>query len=269
MISSLCAAALGALTLAGVLAATAAEAQSIVPHRAVYDMRLGRVTGGADISGVEGRMLYVWEDTCDGWRVEQRYQLQFGFGGDRNVEQTSTYATWEAKTGDEFSFSMRNAIAGNQTEEFRGRAVSGRNGVRSEFRIPDETSADLPAGTLFPTAHTVEMIAQAQAGAPYFASPLFDGTDQPGVSTVGAAIGPAIRGADQDDPLRPGPRYPIRMAFFSHTGDAQAVPVQIPDFELAVELHPSGLVERMEIFYEDFSVIGTVAFAEPIPAQCP
>ena len=82
---------------------------SIVPHRAVYDMKLGTIKNGSSIADVSGQMTFEWADACTGWAVQQRIKLHFSYAQGDESDLESTIVTWESKDGKLWPFS-------NQTE---------------------------------------------------------------------------------------------------------------------------------------------------------
>ena len=148
---------------AGVLAATPSDAWEIAPHRAIYELDLASARMGSQVSDVGGQMLFIWEDSCDGWTVEQRYRTNYVFAEGGEVEQRMTYATWESKDGRDFNFSVRNVTGDMADDEVRGIAHIATDGSGTvEFRLPADREERLPSGTLFPTAHTLRLLDEAE-----------------------------------------------------------------------------------------------------------
>ena len=68
------------LLLVGALVAAApAQAIDVTPHRATYEMSLQKAQPASGITSAEGRMIFEWGDSCDGWTVEQHYDLTMGY----------------------------------------------------------------------------------------------------------------------------------------------------------------------------------------------
>jgi hypothetical protein len=248
----------GALLSGAVLAATAAPAGAveIQPHRAIYALDLASARASSQVTDVDGRMMFSWEDGCDGWTIEQRYLMTFLYAQGPEVEQQITYTSFESKDGTRFDFTFRSARNGEVLEEFRGSAeldAPGGTGTAT-YRLPEDSTQDLPADTWFPTAHTLELIRAAEAGRPFFAAHLFDGSGEAGLAFVNAFIaGTAdpVTGADEaiDAALLDGTAYDVQMTFFTLPGDQS-----VPDYEMAVVLHANGIVDDMMIDYGDFAL---------------
>ena len=143
----------------------AQAAVEIAPHRAIYKMSLASARSSSTVADVRGRMLFEWADACDGWTIEQRFQLRFLYSEGDQVEMTTNYATWEAKDGRTYRFNVRKLVNGEVDEELRGSAESpaGRSGV-AHYMKPELQEIELPDGTLFPTMHTIELLRHAMTG---------------------------------------------------------------------------------------------------------
>src|SRR6202158_4995940 len=154
--------------------ATAAE---IMPHRALYTMPLGRTGGDASVIGASGTMAYQWGEACDGWTVEQRYRLKMGYAESADVSIASNFVTWEAKDGLSYRFNQKETRNGADDEDIHGSAkLDGPGpGGTADFEKPPGKSLQLPAGMLFPSAHTIFLIEQAKAGETFISKHVFDG----------------------------------------------------------------------------------------------
>jgi len=257
-------------------AATAAAGPDIASHRAIYDLDLASTRAGARIGDVDGRMLFKWEETCDGWVIEQRYLMTFLYAEGESVERTITYTTWESKDGLEFTFTYRGETDGRVTEEYRGSAElesAGGPGAYT-YRVPEERVAELPPETYFPTGHTLALLERAAAGEPLFFATLFDGSGDTGLWEINAFLGseraPAAEPAAGDagasaSPLLQGRAWPVQLAFFAVPEEAAT-----PDYEMDMTLFANGVVGGMSIDYGDFAIDARLSRAERIEApDCP
>jgi hypothetical protein len=265
-----------AKTFAAPTLAPSVETQStavhIAPHRAIYKMSLGGIKNGANISDVSGRMLFEWQDVCDGWAIQQHMQLHFTYAnGDSDQDILSTELTWESKDGKQYNFNIRRVTNGKETENYKGKGLLNDDGSGTvTYSNPANKIEKLPVGTLFPSAHTTLIIQKAKLGEKLFTRRVFDGSDEDGSSDISAFISPQ-QAVSQDasldsklkaDPLLADAAWPVHMAFFdigSETGE--------PDYEMDLNLLPNGVARHMKIDYGDFSVVGSLQEIEPLPAQ--
>jgi hypothetical protein len=245
--------------------AGAASAAEIMTHRALYTMTLGRANGDAGITGASGTMAYQWGESCDGWTVEQRYRLKMGYSESADVNIASNFVTWEAKDGLSYRFNQKETRNGADSEEIRGAAKldgPGRGGA-ANFEKPEGKSFKLPPGMLFPSAHTMLLIDQAQAGENFISKHIFDGATVENAVLVSAVIGPKVEpdpAAAKKSPLLNRPGWRVRLAFFPADQKEEK-----PDYELGMLLLDNGVSRDMVIDYGDYAIRATLDDIEPLP----
>ncbi|WP_144428214.1 cell envelope integrity EipB family protein [Azospirillum thiophilum] len=241
----------------------AAVGAKIQPHRAIYTMSLGSARNGSKVSDVRGRMMFEWADACDGWTTEQRFQLRFVYSEGDDMAMNTNYTTWEAKDGLRYRFNVRKLVNGELDEEVRGEANLKPDGAgTAQFTKPEPQEMDLPAGTMFPTAHTLAIIDHAQRNDPFFTRTIFDGSDAEGPTEVSTVVGKpgAPRESAKDPLLKVAKSWPVRMAFFPLQSEAAQ-----PEYEMSLRLLENGIAESMQIDYGDFTVKAVLDKIEALP----
>ena len=135
-------------------------------------------------------MAYEVTDACDGWATRQRLSMTLTNRDGQDVELISDYATWESKDGLSMRFRMRQTTDTAVTEQAEGEAkldsVGGPGTIH--YTVPEDKHMPMPAGTVFPMAHTEAIIAAAEAGKRFLALPIFDGTGDRGAQDSSIAI---------------------------------------------------------------------------------
>ena len=131
-------------------------------------------------------------------------------------------------------------------------------------RILARLKKDLPAGTMFPTMHTLAIINAAREGKKFLSIPLFDGTDKHGVEDSSIAI------VDWKPPfetkytqLTPLPSTRVRLAFF----DRAAAEVT-PSYEVAMRYWENGIADNMAMDFGDFVMLARLTDLAPLPRRC-
>lgn len=246
-----------------------AGAGTIMPHRALYDLSLASARASGGVVGVRGRMMFEWGDACDGWTINQRYRMKLSQAQEDEVEIVSSLASWESKDGLRYRFALRKQRGEEPEEELRGSARldgPGRAG-RARFTRPEESKVDLPRGTVFPSAHTIEVIRRAEAKEHFFARRVFDGSEVEAPVDVTAFIGPgqpAPPGATaKSRGLAERPGWKVRLAFFPQTSKSP-----LPDYEIGLVLLDNGVSSDMLIDYGDFTVRARLKELEPLRGGC-
>ena len=190
--------------LCAALVAAPLAAAELAGHRALYTLTLETARG--DIIGASGTMGFEVIDACDAWAVRQRLAITVTSRDGTDIDLTSDYTTWESKDGLKLRFRMRQSTEDAIVTDLAGTATLERTGGpgRATYTQPVDTTKDLPAGTMFPTAHTEALFAADRANTRFFAVPLFDGTSADGVQDSTTAIAAWT----QPTPTPPGPTSP-------------------------------------------------------------
>lgn len=249
-----------------------ADATDIVPHRAGYELRLDKARSGSGVVDVTGVLSYDWADSCDGWIIEQRYVMQIIRGDGSPVQISASYANWESKDGLKYRFYVKRSTTGAEAAEdgeVEGKATLERIGGPgvATFEKPGKKTIQLPAGTSFPTAHTLDLMRKAEAGEKFDRRPVFDGAEVKGPSTMSAFIlpqRPVPPGGKSDVLSKPAPVWPVSIAVFPQEGKAA-----MPEFEMSIYLQKNGVVPELTMNYGDFTVRGRLKLFEPLKkAKC-
>lgn len=248
----------------------------IVPHRALYRLRLVTLQGGSPISEIGGEMYFKWEDVCDAWSTDHRFRIEYYYTDRPSVTVTNHFISWEAKTGDRMHFLSEGYTDGILDDKTRGEAVRTETGGGiANYREPVGLSIRLPEHTYFPAQHTIETIRQAMSGNSFFNAIMFDGTDDEGPSEVNAFLNQeteplaaeALYGDNPniDQSLLSGQHWDARLAFFPLQGGVQASS-ETPAYEMRVKLHENGVVSDVVVEYDKFSVRQELVALSPLPA---
>lgn len=246
-----------------------ALAFQVVPHRAIYDLTFGGSSGRSNVVDVSGTMAFDWADACDGWSVTQRTAMSFTYSSGDTIQLGWSVATWEAKDGLRYRYFIRNFENGELREEYRGEATldgPDKGGI-AHYALPEGRTVTLPAGTLFPTAHTLQLLDRIEAGESFFWATIFDGFNDDALSDVNAVVttrhGTEAGAQGRLPLLSAGPSTRVALAFFDHGGDS----VQ-PTQEQRLRLHLNGVVESITFNFGEFSVDGALRELEELPSPC-
>jgi len=249
------------------LAPDLASASEFASHRAVYDMKLSHAENGGEVSDVRGEMSYEWVEACDGWTTTQKSQMKFFYQDGRAVELGWSLSSWESKDGLRYRFFVRNFTDNKATTEFKGEATldgPGKPGV-ALFTSPKGLKLKLPAGTLFPTAHTFALIRHLKAGDRLLYATVFDGTDEKGLFDISAVLAGTARPNAATAELSPlvaeGPVYRVGLAFFAPGGNQST-----PEHEQTLSIYGNGIVGGLTLDYGSFTVDAALTKLEGLPA---
>jgi hypothetical protein len=245
---------LAAIFAAGLLPGAPAQAAELAEHRAMYGLSLESARG--DVIAASGSMVYEVTDACDAWAVRQRLKMTLTNRDGQDIDMVSDYTTWESKDGLKLRFRLRQMTEDAVTSEVTGDASLERRGGPGEvhYVLPEEVTKKLPAGTLFPMAHTEVLLDAAKAGQKFLTLPLFDGTGAEGAqdSTV-AIVGWAAPQDSKWPTLSALPSSRVRVAFFGREAAAQQ-----PDYEVGMKYWANGIADNLQMDFGDFVMTGKI-----------
>ncbi|MCF4166633.1 cell envelope integrity EipB family protein [Zavarzinia compransoris] len=236
-------------------------------HRAVYDLVLGRNRPGSGVAVAEGRMVIEFADVCDGYTLTQQLRMRLGDGEGSYSTTDFRVVNWESMDGKRFRFSTRHSVNGEEDEAYEGTAELKDGGGVVRYTRPEETTANLIPGTVFPTMHTVDLLRAARNDERFVTRTLFDGSDDTIASHVVGVIGgsavadpPRLAEGKAGEMLRGRPSWPVRLAFFGIDDNEE-----LPEYEVGFRLYDNGVSGDMEMAYGDFSIDALLTRIEAMP----
>ena len=255
-----------ALCVATSLPADAAGLNTaLAAHRAFYTLTLNNSHSG-EVIAASGTMGYEVIDACDGWAVRQRLSMTLTNTDGQDVQMVSDYATWESKDGLKFRFHMKQTTDTAVTSQTDGDAQLERAGGpgTAHYTAPRDMTKPLPAGTLFPMAHTSAILAAAQEGKKFLALPLFDGTDDAGAEDSFLVILDWRKPEASKWPLLSNlPSTRIRLAFFDHDSKDET-----PTYQVGMRYWENGVADNLQMDFGDFVMDAKMANFTPLPHKC-
>ena len=236
-------------------------------HRAIYDLVLGRNRAGSGVAMAEGRMVIEFADVCDGYTLTQQLRMRLGDGDDSYSTTDFRVVNWESLDGKRFRFSTRHSVNGQEDEAYEGTAELKDGAGEVHYTKPEETTANLIPGTVFPTMHTVDLLRAARKDERFVTRTLFDGSDDTIASHVVGVIGassvtdpPRLAKGKEGDLLRGKASWPVRLAFFGIDNNEE-----LPEYEVGFRLYDNGISGDMEMAYGDFSIDALLTRIEAMP----
>ncbi|MCW9036197.1 MAG: cell envelope integrity EipB family protein [Rhodospirillales bacterium] len=243
-----------------------AFAAEIVNHRAHYNVSLKSVQNKAGLVGVKGTTDFYFNDVCNGWVIENFSKIQFHYGDGQIIDTTWNFSAWESKDGKRFRFNVRQTHNGKETKDIIGTINRGEDGAAGKAILerPEETEIEFPKGTVFPTHHTLGVIAAAQKGEPLFNRVIFDGGGMDNPFEVNAVIGKSspklplkVKGGDAFEAER---AWKVNMAYFKTTGQAA-----LPEYEMGLNYREDGIALQIDQNFMDFVLKAELKSIEKLP----
>ncbi|MEZ5841159.1 MAG: cell envelope integrity EipB family protein [Hyphomicrobiales bacterium] len=237
----------------------------LVPHRAVYDLKLGSEAGEGGVAGLRGRMVFEFTGAaCEGYSVNFRFvtDMTDNDGGRRISDLRST--SYESGDATSFRFISKDFLDNKLTDEVKGSAERGADGTITVKTLqPAKAEVKSDVRTLLPTEHLIETIAKARAGVAFFEAPIFDGSDDgtkffATASVIGA---PAVPAADDPetgavpDVMKALPVWPVTLTYFDLEESAGEL---TPVYKLTFQLYDNGISRHVAMDYGEFGIDGTL-----------
>ncbi len=249
----------------------------LAPHRAVYDMTLKRAVAGSNVSDIRGRLVFNFTGSpCAGYSLGTRLVTEIIDRDGRSTVTDMRSSTWEQAQGGRFRFDTSQYMNQKLAEHVKGIATRGKSGEAIDITIrkPRKRSVKLGGDPLFPTQHSLAILAAAEAGRDIVQANLYDGSEQ-GVklfettTLIGRAFQPGtgktfipIKNAENLDTL---PSWPVTIGYFDGKAPARS-DEGLPSYELSFRLYANGVSRKLVIDYGNFAIAGELSridFYEP------
>jgi hypothetical protein len=252
---------------------------ALVPHRAVYDLALGKTRENSQVAAVRGRILYDFDgNACDGYTLQFRQVSELDSGEGKISTSDLRSTTWEGGDAKRFKFSSQNFLDQNLVDAVDGNAEHGTGATAVNLAKPEHKLLDIDAAVVFPTQHMVRVIEAARAEKTVLDFPVFDGSDTGEkvyntLTVIGRKLTADERKHDDaaanDSKLAAVPRWPVTISYFEK-GKAGKSTEQTPVYAIGFELYDNGISRALSLDYNDFVVTGKLSSLEiKQPKPCP
>lgn len=261
----------------------AATAVELAPHRAIYDMTLGRAAAGANVGEVRGRLVFDFSgSTCAGWTLNTRLVTEIV---DRDGKATTTdlrSSTWEHAKGEKFRFNSSQFLNQKMSEQVEGLASRAKDGANVSVTLekPKKRQVRIEGSSLFPTQHSLAILEAAQNGRNVVQANIYDGSEKgekyyETTTFIGKPMppGPAegMKTIPNSDKLDALVSWPVSISYYeTKPGGEGAKDEGTPSYELSFRLYANGVSRKLMIDYGTFSIAGELSRIEfHEPAKCP
>ena len=238
---------------------------NLVPHRAIYELSLGKVRGKASVQNARGRILYDFTGSpCEGYTLEFRQVAELDNGEGKISLSDLRSNTWEDGTGRSYRFSSQNHLNQKLLDAVDGKAERSTGSVAVTLTKPESRKVDLDAAIVFPTEHVRRIIEAARGGQTILEFPIYDGSETGqkvynSLTVIGREIGPGERdladAASGNDVLSKMRRWPVTVSYFERGKPAGE---QTPVYSISFDLYENGVSRTLVLDYNDFSISGVL-----------
>ncbi|WP_395516037.1 cell envelope integrity EipB family protein [Pseudorhizobium flavum] len=237
-------------------------AAGLLPHRAVYDLKLKDASDRSGIEGLSGRMVYEFTGSaCTGFTTNFRFVTRINTGEDTRLTDQQT-TTFEDTEKGEFRFETKSFTDEQLDKEVSGAATEADSKVKVAIDLPDPREVELTASA-FPTEHMLEVIRNARNGNRFFEARIFDGSENGDQSMItNTVIGPQQQPQKEDagDAAKAGEfadaaYWPVSIAYFNDGGSGDTTPV----YSMSFKLYDNGITRDLTMDYGDFVLSGSLS----------
>jgi hypothetical protein len=242
-----------------------AQTIDLVPHRAIYELSLGKVRGKATVQSARGRILYDFSGSaCEGYNLEFRQVAELDNGEGKISLSDLRSNTWEDGTARSYRFASQNYLNQRLLDAVDGKAERSTGAVAVTLTKPEARKVDLDAAIVFPTEHVRRIIQAAREGQTILEFPIYDGSETGekvynSLTVIGRAIGPGERdladAASGNKVLAGLRRWPVTVSYFERNKPAGE---QMPVYAISFDLYENGVSRTLVLDYNNFSISGVL-----------
>lgn len=254
----------------------------LVPHRAVYDLKLVRTRGSRVLESVRGRILYDFSgSSCEGYALQFRQVSELDSGEGRSTMSDLRTTTWEDGAAKNFRFNSENLLDQKSVDTVDGTAKRNSGAVAVNLKKPQDKNFNIVAGAVFPTEHMRRIIVAAHAGQSVLEFPVYDGSETGEklyntLTVIGRPIPPEEKkptdAAAGQAALAGMVRWPVTISYFdkSEKKSQNSGGEETPVYAIAFELYENGISRALTLDYTDFVIAGELTAIEIKNAKpCP
>jgi len=229
---------------------SAASAQALQPHRALYRVELANSGQSNAISDASGLIGFEWAVSCEAYTTSQRFFTRFVTSDGTSSESDVVFSAEESRDGRRFSFDLADRINGEVIDHVVGQAGNGE----LYFSVPNYQRLDLPPETIFPTEQSARLVASAIAGQQFLETRVFDGGDETEiydtVARIDAADGMYLPHPESDGATRLAPlqSWFVSLSYYDMGDETGA-----PNYEVTYRLFSNGIVDELFMDYGDYA----------------
>lgn len=254
-----------------------ADEVELVPHRAIYEMKLDKTLSGSNVASLTGFLIIEFTgSSCEGYvQNTQLITTSADWAGTPSVTDMRS-SSWEDGEGKTFRFHSTRYFNEAISEVIEGKATrdASSNSITLSLKQPAANTARIPGNAMFPTQHIIAILKSAREGKFVLQADLYDGLDKGDKiyqtnTVIGKPIAPGAGAVlpplDNSGPLDLLISWPVSVSYFERDKDTDTAPT----YEIAYRLYANGVSRKLQINYGNFSVDGELTKIEFLkPSEC-
>lgn len=230
----------------------------IMPHRAVYAVKLKSAKEESNIEDTNGKMVIELKQDCNGWTLKQDSASVIDVKSMPTEIMRSLYVAWESNDGKHLKFHTERIYNESIKDTVGGSAGFNKQGGFIIYTTPQTTRVNMKPGTLPPIAHMKKLLESAQSGESTVSQQVFDGSFFGNPVQINTFIGKKKGTCSAS--LANEPVWPMNLAIY-----AMPSVLATPNFEITQAIASNGVMCSYTIDFGDYSVQGTLEKLEYLP----
>lgn len=247
----------------------AANIVKLLPHRAIYEVKLIEADERSGVDAMSGKMVYEFTGgACKGYKTDFRFVTTVEGGGNTQVSDQRT-KTFEDPDGRTLVFSTQTLTDEKLDSDLEG--VAERKDGKVSVAIDKPEGKDVQLGdAVFPVQHVEEILDHARRNDRMTEQRIFDASDEADeIMVASTLIGPQAKPKTGDAELALLGSSAGRR-FWPVTTTYHKTPLQndsLPEYQMSMILHENGITRDLTMRYTGFSLKGTLTSFEPLPLE--
>ncbi len=250
--------------------AAAVNLGGLVAHRAVYDVDLLESSDRSGIRAMNGRIVYEIDGSpCDGFAVKFRFVTRIDTSRKSFVTDQRT-TTFEDGKGENLRFLTRSYVNDKFEREVSGSAARTSKGTDVVIKKPKKQKLHL-GKAIFMTEHLARVIEKAKQGETFYATEVFDGSDNGNellatTTIIGKKAKPETDTSElatNIKALREMPNWPVSISYFSLLKEQRGE--NMPIYQVSFDLYENGISSDLKMRYKEYTLKGKLTALEFLP----
>jgi hypothetical protein len=245
-------------------AAGGAEAATVAPHRAIYDLTLLRANEGASLQSATGKLAFEIDgSSCEGFTVNFRMATKYR-QEDGSVTLIDTLTTTFENAGStELRHQLKESVNGTvrETDRISVDRKSIADEGKGEMKSKPGEPFTVPAGAALPMQHQLKLMTLGEAGGGRDSSIVYDGSDGTksfrAISFVGKQKASGSVPRDSSGPaaalLKSEASWPMTVSYYALDGKTET-----PEYQVSFDMYDNGVATGLVLDYGDFALSGTL-----------
>jgi len=252
------------------LTLASAQAATLAPHRAFYDLEIKRLEHGNNISTIKGRLAYeITGSSCDGYAVSYRIanRIIYVEGGSQVID--TRMISWESGNGLELDLTQKQFVDAklNSESRIKVRKDGADKAGKGEIAATESKQFEIMATAIFPTQYQLKLIDAANKGEVRDSSIVYEGSEDEksmkAISFIGTKRPVSGLPTQQADELSDVTAWPVSISYFPVEGAAD----DTPQYQASFLMLDNGISTELVLDYGSYALSGKLTRLELLKTE--